>query len=285
MPTRILRPLYFLALFVATSAALGAHDFWIEPASFRPETDSILAVRLSVGDFGRGDDVPRDSARIVRFVALGPAGEKEIVGRDGGTPAGYVRLVSEGVHVLGYRSSRAAVELEAAKFEEYLRERGLDGVLEQRARSSGVERERAVREVYSRCAKALVRVGGAAEGHDRRLDFTLELVAEEDLFALARTGGTEDGAELGRLPLRLFYEGAPLAHALVSAVRLDRPAALPPASAGETLAARTDAEGRVAMQLPSAGRWLFAAVHMVPASGVPGADWESFWASLAVEIE
>jgi uncharacterized GH25 family protein len=265
------------AAFAGTAAL--AHDFWIEPKTHRAQAQSLLGVALVVGDFGKGDRMPRNDERIVQFVCVGPDGAKPIVGRDGNEPAGYVRLQSDGLYVLGYRSSHASVEIEPAKFTAYLHERGLEDVLELRKQRG--ESERPAREVYSRCSKSLVGVGaGASTGFDTVLNFTLELTPEKNPMAL-RPGTA--GAPYEPLPVRLFYEGKPLANALVGATSLDAP----PNDASDptnVLHARTDADGRVELALPRKGRWLIAAVHMIPASNHAEADWESFWASFTFEI-
>jgi uncharacterized GH25 family protein len=258
---------------------LAAHDFWIEPASFHPAESERLAVALRVGDFGAGEGVPRSEARLVDFRALGPGGiEKKVAGIDGREPAGLVRLDAEGTWVLGYRSTCAHVELEAAKFEGYLREKGLDGALAERARLG--ESSKSGRERYSRCAKSIVRAGnGSTAGFDRRFGYTLELTPESDPFALAAA----DGA-VAPLAVRLEYDGAPLADALVIALDLDLPAPKEGEPHQRPIEARTDREGRCSVAMPHAGRWLFSAVHMVRVEGDPKADWESFWASLTLEV-
>src|SRR5215471_13861805 len=79
------------------------------------------------------------------------------------------------------------------------------------------------------------------------------------------------------LPVRLTYESLPLSGALVIAMNRLNPA--------EKVSARTDANGRVRMRLPSGGMWLIKAVHMIPAPEGTSADWASFWASLTFELE
>jgi uncharacterized GH25 family protein len=101
---------------------------------------------------------------------------------------------------------------------------------------------------------------------DRRLGFTLELVAERNPYAL-RAG--QD------LPVRLTYENRPLAGALV--VAMDR------LNPSEKLTAHTDNDGRVRFRLRPGGMWLIKAVHMVPAPAGANAEWASFWASLTFE--
>jgi hypothetical protein len=242
--------------------ALG-HDFWIEPSSFRPPVGSEFPVALRVGEGFRGDPVPRDDRKIDRFVMVGPAGESAIPGLPGTDPAGLARIERPGLAVIGYRSRRTSIELEAEKFEKYLTEEGLERV--SKARVERGETGKPGKEVYSRCAKSLVLAGGGAtSGFDRSLGFTLELVPEKFL------------EKPGELPVRLLYDGRPLEGALVIAIHRDEPE--------KKISSRTGRDGRVRLLLTRAGAWLVKAVHMVPAPKDTGADWESLWASLTFEI-
>lgn len=268
MPT--LKPFVLALLATVLSApAVRGHDFWIEPSSFTPAPGQRVAVRLKVGEHFRGDPVPRRPERIERFTAVGPSGEAPIPGVPDSDPAGFVALGSPGLHLLAYDSDHASVELEGAKFEEYLKMEGLEAVSAQRARKG--QTGEPVKEIYSRCAKSLVAVGGGSgSGFDRTLGLVLELVPEANPYTLK--GG-------GELPVRLYYGGKPLKGALVMALQKDRPE--------PKLSARSDAQGRVRLRLDRPGVWLVKAVHMVPAvsaGGEAGADWESFWASLTFEV-
>jgi len=274
-------------LLLARPAA--AHDFWIEPSSYDPAPDERVAVRLMVGEAGEAQPVRREDARIVRFALLGPAGgeaEQPILGLNGHDPAGWIRPAAAGPRVIVYTNTPARIELGAEKFESYLREEGLDAIVAQRA-ERGLSGQPA-RELYSRCAKALLDVrpveGPAAcgEAAARRPLFTtpvhlpLELVPLADPFQLGRASAE---AALEPLPIALLLEGQPLAGALVHAMRLD-----PGGPEGETPpSARTDAAGRCQLALPGPGRWLIAAVHMRAAAEAADHDYETLWASLTFE--
>ena len=258
-------PALALAAFSALSGSALAHDFWIEPSTFRPAVGSTVALRLVVGQGFRGDALPRNPALIVRFVLVSDAGETAVAGRPADEPAGSVRIDRPGLQVAGYRSRTSQVSLEPAKFEEYLREEGLEAILTERTRRG--EGQKPSRELFSRCARTLLQAGDAASGSDRPLGFTLELVAEKNPYALA------PGAEL---PVRITYEGKPLANALVAALPYDEP--------DRKLSQRSDANGRVVFRLPRVGVWLVKAVYMVRTKDNPDADWESFWASLTFEV-
>ena len=264
---RRLRALLLVAVFIAGGAPLFAHDMWIEPTTFSPAAGQIVGVKLRVGQDLLGDPIARDSALIDRFVVDDSSGRKPVVGRDGSDPAGYVRAAAPGLLVIGYRSNPSAVELPAEKFNQYLKEEGLDAVAAARARKN--ETGAMAHELFARCAKSLVLSGVPSETEgDRALGFTLELVAERNPYTLR---GGED------LPVRLTFENRPLAGALVVAINRLNPS--------ERLAARTDADGRVRLQLKKTGMWLIKAVHMIPAAPGTHAEWASYWASLTFQLK
>ena len=184
-------------LLAAQTPALLAHDFWIEPSAFRVEVGARVSVSLRVGEHYKGDPVPRNPARIRKLTLVGQSGETEVPGKDGDDPAGTVIVPAAGLYLIGYHNRPSSITLEAPKFEAYLKEEGLEQVSTQRAERG--ESEKPAREIYSRCAKALLRAGaGAAGGHDRRLGLPLELVPEADPY-------DEDGA--ASLPVRLLLRG------------------------------------------------------------------------------
>lgn len=249
-----------------------AHDFWIEPSTFRPAPGGRVAVRLRVGEGLRGNPVPRDPGRIERFAVLAASaasaasGETEVPGVPGSDPAGWASPSSPGLLWIVYDSAHASIELDPATFDRYLGEEGLERIRNLRAPGSGP-----VKEIYSRCAKSLLSVGdGDGRGFDRALGLELELVPERNPYAL-KAGEA--------LPVRLLYHGKPLDGALVIAVPKDAPDVKTAARS-----ARSDHHGRATLSLDRPGLWLVKAVHMVPAPADSGADWESLWASLTFEL-
>ncbi len=262
MPIR--RSFLFVLVSLAAAAA-SAHDFWIEPSAYRVEKGAHLDVALRVGEGYRGDPVARNPEKIRRFVLVGPAGEQALAGEAGQDPAGQAEIEGPGLFVIGYHSQPSSITLEAPKFEAYLREEGLERVIALRA-----ERGQSAspgREIYSRCAKALVASGPTEAGQaDRKLGLPLELVPEANPY---RGGGKPTA-------VRLLFRDQPLEDALVVAIPKEAP--------DKKLEARSDAAGRVVLELGAGRTWLVKAVHMVEAPAGSGADWESLWASLTFEI-
>ena len=248
-----------------SGAPLFAHDMWIEPTTFSPESGQIVGVRLRVGQDLLGDPIPRDPALINQFVVEDAAGRKPVVGRDGADPAGFLRVATPGLLVIGYRSNPSAVELTAEKFNQYLKEEGLDAVAALRARRN--ETGAKAREIFSRCAKSLVLSGSPNETQgDRPLGFTLELVAERNPYTSAPAGSS--GAPDLREPA-----------ARGRARRRDEPSESFREADGPHRQRRP-----VRFRLRPGGMWLVKAVHMVPAPAGANAEWASYWASLTFEL-
>jgi uncharacterized GH25 family protein len=250
---------FTLAAALLAARVASAHDFWIEPSSFHPAAGEIVTAALRVGQKMQGDPVPRIPPLVERFVLKGESAESPMIGRPGSDPAGMMRVGEPGLHWIGYQSTASTVTLEAQKFEQYLRDEGLERLIAQKKPQN--------RERFYRCAKSLLASGAAAKGFDAPLGFTLELIPRKNPYAL-RAGG--------ELPLALVFRGKPDPNALVVAMSKDDPE--------HAVRARTDARGRATLRLPRPGFWLIKAVHMEPAPPDSGADWESWWASVTFEL-
>ena len=254
------------ALTFVVSGVASAHDFWIEPSTFRPAAGDRVTAALRVGQKLQGEPLPRIPPLIDRFVFNGTP----MPGMSGRDPAGIGRVAAPGLQWIGYQSQPTPMLLDARKFEEALKDEGLERVVAERARrgqSNAQGRER-----FSRCAKALLDSKGAKAGaragvFDAPLGFTLELVPRKNPYAL-RPGG--------ELPISLLFRGKPAANVLVVAMSKDDPQ--------KTVSARTDANGLVTLRIAHPGFWLVKAVHMESAPPDAGVDWESWWASVTFDL-
>jgi uncharacterized GH25 family protein len=256
-----------LVVLACWCSAAQAHEFWLWPDSFRPALGADVQLELRVGAGWPGETLPRDPARIVRFSWLDRRGEGAISGTPGLSPAGTARARAAGAAQVVYRSNASAITLEAAVFEKYLRDEGLERISEWRAQRG--QTDVPVRERFSRNAKLLLHVGAAPpRATQPAAGLALELMARTSLSAL-RGGGS--------LQVQLLYRGRPLAGALVKA--------LPQDTSQTASNARTDARGRATLPLSAGGVWLVNAVHMTAAPHGSGADWESLWSSLVFELE
>lgn len=178
-----------LLILLACAPIAGAHDFWIEPSTFRPAASSTITASLRVGEDFKGEAVPRRTPRIESFVVRDSVGERPVAGFEDRDPAGVVRIEHAGTAVIGYRGKPYPHQISRAKFDQFLREEGIEHI---HPRSTGVQKEH-----FQRFAKSIVGIGDAGP-----LGFPFEIVLEGNV-------------------VRVLYEQKPLANAQVAALSRD----------------------------------------------------------------
>lgn len=262
MSTTFLARCVALLVTLAAAAAAQAHELWLMPSTFDPEPGESVPVEIRIGSGWPGEAVQRNPKRIVRFGLVDGAGERALPPIPGNVPAALAPVRQRGAAWLVYRTGDIPIEIDAPTFEKYLREEGLDHVIE--ARAAAGEADRPGRERYARNAKTLLRVGGATTGWDRRVGLALEIMPLRDP---ARVSASEP------LPLRVLLQGKPREGLLVRAMprRADR----------QLVQARTGRDGTVSLPL-DAGVWLINVVHMERAPRGAPAEWRSLWSSLVL---
>jgi uncharacterized GH25 family protein len=256
---------------IALAAALvwtgpaSAHDFWVQPQRFWVAPSDPVATSVQVGHGGRRAAWPVKVARVLDFRSVGPEGASDHRHRlrQGGTEV-PLSFPLAGTYVLAMQTNHADSVLPGPRFNAYLEEEGLTPALELRRRTGRTQTPG--RELYSRRAKALVQVGpltGSQLHVTRPLGLTLEIVPERNPYAL-KTGEA--------LPVRVVFEGEPLAGALVKFTDLS-------ADAEPVAQQRTDGAGRTTFKAPGSGEWLLSVVWTKPVKH-PKADFDTTFASL-----
>jgi hypothetical protein len=247
-------------------APLSAHDFWIEPSAFEAAVGTPVAVRLMVGKDFTGESLALPARSIIRFEAHDALGSQPVAAAPGAGPAGLLYGRQRGLLTVGYQSRPSSIELAAGAFERYLREEGLEHVIELRSRRG--ESEAPGRELFSRSAKSLISIERPLRPPVTQpaLGLPLEFLASSAEIPVAGSS----------LDLQLLFRGQPIGGVLVVAV--------PKVSPGNAQRLRTNSEGRLTIDLTLPGPWLVKAVHMQPAAPTSAAQWESWWASLTLSI-
>ncbi|MDJ0366582.1 DUF4198 domain-containing protein [Hymenobacter sp. H14-R3] len=276
-----------LALLLLPAVAL-AHEFWLQPASFRVAEGAAVPVKLLVGEGFAGETWPRPTRRVRRFVRFGPGGPADSTDLRPALLADSVAPVlhcpAPGTHLVALTSQLSFIELPAAQFTAYLRGEGLSTALRQRE-EAGQTATKPGREAYRRCAKALVLATHGPAAHlptpaadtvfSRVLGLPLELVPEQNPYRL-RPGAA--------LTVRVLAQGQPVPGALVQVWQAGVRSAVQPSAAPAVVHFTThaNAQGRVLLRLPGAGPYLLATVRMEAALPqlANRADWLSTWASL-----
>lgn len=193
-------------------------------------------------------------------------------------------LTEPGLHVAAAALHPRFIELAGEKFTSYLWDEGAIEVLRAR-RESGAEAEPGL-EYYTKFGKTFVQVGPIDEADTSYAD---PVGHRLEIIPLSNPASWAVG---DRVRVRVLSEGEPIAE-------------LPIASGHESSKAHdyeqsvfTDADGIAEFTIDKPGHWFIrthtigpAADDGLPVLGMPGsdderqeADWESFWASITVEV-
>jgi uncharacterized GH25 family protein len=265
-----------LTLMIASSF-VGAHDLWLVPTLFSVAPGARVAVKMNTGDTFPNSEGAVKPERIER-AALISANSSTLLTtfrtEGNSTVADVIAPGKDGGAIVEVLLKPIATKQPRASFDEFVKHEGLDAIAAQLARTS--ERRAEERRTYAKYAKTLLRVGngkGAAKLYQKPLGHRLEIVAEADPFSL-RPGGT--------LPVRLLFDGKPLAGARV----VIGSTAVATATQSKLPGVRTDTDGRARLQLDKTGGAHYVhALHMIPATGKSDVEWESFWATLTFGVE
>jgi len=163
--------------------SVSAHDFWIQPDTYRAEPGISVPITLQVGHGSSRQRSMLPMRRITRFEAMTPDGElldlRGNLNLGDQTEDGKLQFAAPGTYVVVLETDNHA--------------RTLDGA-----------------ESYSRHTKALVQVGTwASPQATRALGLRLEIVPD-----------VNPGSAASSLPVHVFFEGKPAARARVELTNL-----------------------------------------------------------------
>jgi uncharacterized GH25 family protein len=256
----------FYLIFFGT-ANISAHEYWFEPESFFLQPKEKTAIHLYVGDGLTKDREERQfqAAKTVMFQLFSASATTDLkaAAKDGDLPVYYFAPERAGNYLLAMERNWSFIKIEAAKFEDYLREDAMEYIIAERDKRN--ERNKEGRERYSRFLKSLLQVGERQDDvYKKTLGLKLEIVLLENPYA-KKVGD--------RLRFRVLFDGKPLAgHAVFASNRQS-----------EKQKVITDKSGEAAMTINQKGLWLIHLVTMRRCAAVDcgEADWESFWGALS----
>ncbi len=256
-----------LGLVIAGPA--GAHDYWLQPETFRMDKSGQLGVQALIGHSDDVSNWPTEPARIIAFNSVGPDGVTDQQTNLGDNPeAGALRpaLPVPGLHIVALTSINSVSDLPADRFNSYVDEEGVLPILEDRMARGAMDQNG--REIYSRRGKSLILVGdldGVSEEHiTRPIGLTLEIIP---LSNPMRTSA-DDGFDF-----EVRYRGLPVESALVHIRSLSTDdVTVDPI--------RTDADGRATFNADIGGAWMLHTVWSSPISHDPRGDYDTIFSSL-----
>lgn len=247
-----------------------AHEYWFEPANFFPARNEKTVVHLYVGDGLIKDREEREyqpeKTPSFKLFSIEKTVDLKSSLVEGALPVYNFSAERAGNYLLAMERSWSYIKLDAQKFEDYLREDGIEFIIAERAKLGESEREG--RERYSRCLKSLLQVGDKRNDvYKNKLGMKLEIMPLENPYA-KKVGD--------KIKFQILFDGKPLANRTVFADNRD----------SETQRMMTGADGKITVKIDRSGLWLIRLVNMQRCAANCGeADWESFWGALTFGVK
>lgn len=258
------RKILFVFCLLSFSILSSAHEFWIHSKKFVYAKDELASIDFMVGENFEGKRWSLKKHHITRLEQHTAKGFSKITlpADTSSRPLLSIKLTSEGTHMIVMQSDNALIELDAEKFNAYLKEDGLDEVLNQRTLTNTLDKP--AKEYYQRNTKLLLKCGAINdETYKQKVGFPLEIIPLTNPYA------ANQGDEL---QFRIFFEGNPHRFSLVKVWHK---------SEGRTFMQNvySDKDGVITTRLSGKGAWMVSSVKMTTSTN-SSADWQSYWGSL-----
>lgn len=259
------KKLLLVISFLIVILSISAHEFWLEPEKFIYNRTETLNIRFLVGENFEGINWKGNNDRIssLRLYYGGVSDDLSdyISSAEGDSLA--ITMIDEGTCMIAFNSNNSFIELNAEKFNEYLKEDGLPDILEFRKNNN--ELDSTGYEYYQRCAKTLIQVGPVM---DRTYSVSTQLPV--DIIALSNPYNIK---EPDSLTVRIYFQKKPFVNASVNIWHRVN---------GFTEKAEyiSDEKGDITFAVFPNGKWMVSTVKMERLEDDPKANWQSFWGSL-----
>ena len=255
----------FLALLLPVAGF--SHEYFFEPESFFAQVNQKINLRLFVGEGLKKEEEREFQAEKVKSFRqyFGQIGADVKNNSDNSMPFYSYTSGSAGNHLFALERNWSYITLEPQKFEDYLREDGMNYIIAERTKLG--ENQKEGRERYSRFIKTLLQIGDKLDNtYKEKTGLKLDITPLENPYS------KKPGDTLG---FQILFDGKPLANKTAFADNRD----------GETTSRQkltTDANGKFTVKLDRKGSWLVRLVVMQRCKvDCGGADWESFWGAFS----
>lgn len=247
-----------------------AHEAWLAPQSYHGERQTPVQIDVRIGQNFIGDALRYRPRVISKLAFLTPTGTAPISGRLGDQPFIQTNAPIDGQNIVIYQSQPEKVlYTRLDKFADFVQEKGDEELLNQH-RQRGLP-DTYFTEIYTRFAKTIILRGTAGKGvQDSKAGLDVEFVLEGRLI---------DGDS--PLPIRLYYQSAPLAKAKITIFEKGRDGQI------SQQKKFSDGDGYIYLTPVEGHEYLIDHVTLraiKPEDNPHQAVWESLWASLTFKI-
>ncbi|WP_159466927.1 DUF4198 domain-containing protein [Dyadobacter sp. 3J3] len=246
-------------------ATLGyAHEFWMEPMKFILKENEKVLINLMVGEDYQGEDSNGLKYKILKLDHYSGNTSTDIRATVKGDSLSSFDIIftKPGNHLIAFNNTSKFIGLESGKFNDYLRSEGLDEILKLRLQKGDTLKPG--RELYQRCVKTLVQVGGKNDQTFAiNTGMKLEIIPKTNPYAVT---------ENTPVTFKIMFLQKPVKNGLVLAWHVQNGKAT-----HQKL--RSNAAGEVTFPISRTGKWMISTVHMTAHANSTEADWQSYWGS------
>jgi len=264
-----------VCLFLVSSTLLTAHEFWLAPDKYFYTIRDIALIRFHVGENYTGENWSGNKEKIKQLSHYQPNDKIiDLSHRLSMNKGDSIRLPlqMEGTHMVIFNSTNSHIELEADKFNEYLKEDGLQTAIQYRQKNG--ENDKMGKEYYQRSVKTIIQVGNEkTNACIQPTNLPLDIVPFENPYA---SPGMAPQGSLPMVRFRVFFKGKPLANWMIKTWFRDEKGKM------QMKEYQTNNRGIISVKRYS-GPFMVSTVYMERLTGDPKADWQSYWASLNFE--
>jgi uncharacterized GH25 family protein len=184
-----------------------AHEFWMQPKKFRHTLSEEIKIDFRVGESYEGEFWDLQRHKVEKAELHRASGARDLTKMVKSTAGNNLLVKGDqvGTYLFSLQSNAAYIELEGEKFNDYLKEDGLDYILDERTKAGILNQPS--KEFYTRFAKLLVQVGDRTDDtFKKKLGLRYEIIPEQNPYLL-KAGDY--------LQCKVLFEGKPAPHALV----------------------------------------------------------------------
>lgn len=258
------KTIFPLLLFIVIN--VPGHEFWIQPDKFIYKRTDPINIKFLVGENFNGDNWMgnRDTINSLQLY-FADAIDKNLdvdFGPEHGDSL-QLAMIDEGTVMITLNTKNSLANVQAQKFNEYLRGDSLEDALEYRERNGDTTKNGL--ENYQCSVKTIFQVGDRFTNvYGKKTNLPLDIVPIDNPYSIDQEQDFK---------VQVYFMGEILKNTRVKIWhKLDDKV-----SVHEYI---TDGNGEVNFFLLPEGEWMVSCVKMVRLANDPQAEWQSYWGSL-----
>jgi uncharacterized GH25 family protein len=240
-----------------------AHEFWLQPEKFIYKKGEHINIRFWVGEDFNGSNWSGNRAKVNSLQLYTGSTTDDLANKISEEKGDSLQLgvVGEGTAMVAFNSANSFIQLDAVRFNAYLKEDGLQNAIDYR--SAHNETDSAGKEFYQRSVKTLMQVGNIKNNISHPANLPLDIIPLKNPYALKNNDP---------LTVRILFNKQILSNQLINVWQR---------VSNKTTRQQyhTNEKGELLFRVAANGKWMVSTVKMIRLNNTPQANWQSYWGS------